>query len=134
MTAATTSQPTTGTRWLLHGQLSEDEPVRHVRVELSPFVVGRRVESSLCITSPTVSGKHAEIVIVEDALLVRDLGSTNGTYVNGVRVTEACRVRHGDLIQFAQIVFRACLEKDDRNTKTVAGDAGDRALALIQFD
>jgi EAL domain-containing protein (putative c-di-GMP-specific phosphodiesterase class I) len=70
----------------------------------------------------------------DETLIVRDLGSTNGTFVNGHRIAEPCPVKHGDLLQFAQIVFRACLDVRDRSTKTVQDDSGDRALALIQFD
>jgi EAL domain-containing protein (putative c-di-GMP-specific phosphodiesterase class I) len=120
--------------WLLSGQLADDQPVRHVRVDRSPFVVGRNLDSSFCIPSPTVSSAHAEITIGNDVLIVRDLGSTNGTFVNGVRITDACEVKHGDLLQFAQVVFRACLAVRDRSTKTIHDDSSDRALALIQFD
>lgn len=122
------------TRWLLSGQLTDDEPIRRVSVDKSPFTVGRRSDRALSIPSPTVSGKHAEIIVEQDFLLVRDLGSTNGTFVNGIRVTDECVVRRGDLIQFAQIVFRATLEDSTPNFKTVQEDSADRALALIQFD
>lgn len=131
---ATVAPTATSASWLLSGQLADDEPVRHVRVETSPFIVGRKLESSLCIPSPTVSSRHAEITIGDGVLFVRDLGSTNGTFVNGQRITAPCEVTHGDLLQFAQIVFRTCLDVRDRSTKTVQDDSGDRALALIQFD
>jgi EAL domain-containing protein (putative c-di-GMP-specific phosphodiesterase class I) len=125
---------TTGATWLLSGQFAEDQPVRHIRVDRFPFVVGRKMEASLSIPSPTVSSSHAEITVGDDVLIVRDLGSTNGTFVNGVRITEPTAVKHGDLLQFAQVVFRACATVRDRSTKTVQDDSSDRALALIQFD
>ncbi|QDU88588.1 Putative cyclic-di-GMP phosphodiesterase AdrB [Pirellulimonas nuda] len=122
------------TRWLLSGQLTDDEPMRRISVDCSPFTVGRRADQSLSIPSPTVSGRHAEILLEDDLLRVRDLGSTNGTFVNGVRVTDDCAVHRGDLVQFAQIVFRATLEDSTPNLKTIQEDSADRALALIQFD
>ncbi len=120
--------------WLLSGQLKEDEPVRTIRITSSPFTVGRRNATSLTIDNPSVSGHHAELSIEDDQLFVRDLDSTNGTFVNGVRITTPCKVKHGDLVQFAQIVFRAGIQTDCRNSQTIQDDAADRALALIQFD
>src|SRR4029079_10773775 len=100
----------------------------------SEFGVGRKPEASLCIPSPTVSREHAELTVVDRGLLLRDLGSTNGTSVNGVRITEPCTVRHGDLIQFGQIVFRAVQQCAESGPQTIQDDSCDRALALIQFD
>lgn len=131
---ATTFFSTQAATWLLSGQLSPDEPMRHVSVDRSPFTVGRRADQSLTIPSPTVSSKHAELMLDDDGLSVRDLGSTNGTFVNGARITESCRINHGDLVQFAQIVFRAGMDVQVAHSQTVTEDSADRALALIQFD
>jgi EAL domain-containing protein (putative c-di-GMP-specific phosphodiesterase class I) len=65
---------------------------------------------------------------------VKDLGSTNGTFINGQRIEGQFTVSSGDLLQFAEVVFRVGLESNQRDLKTVAGDSSDRALALIQFD
>jgi EAL domain-containing protein (putative c-di-GMP-specific phosphodiesterase class I) len=88
----------------------------------------------LTIENPSVSGNHAELVLDDGQLFVRDLGSTNGTFVNGMRINTPCKVKHGDLVQFAQVVFRAGILTETRNSQTVQDDAADRALALIQFD
>ena len=81
-----------------------------------------------------MSGEHAELTIQKGHLVVRDMNSTNGTFVNGVRIQEPCKVKHGDLIQIAQIVFRVKFEIGISDSKTIQDDAADRALALIQFD
>jgi EAL domain-containing protein (putative c-di-GMP-specific phosphodiesterase class I) len=120
--------------WLLSGQIKEDEPVRTVRIETSPFTIGRRVGLSLTISKPSVSNQHAELTLHDGRLMVRDLESTNGTFVNGVRIVHPCQLKHGDLVQFAQTVFRVGLESEDQQSKTIQDDAADRALALIQFD
>jgi EAL domain-containing protein (putative c-di-GMP-specific phosphodiesterase class I) len=120
--------------WLLSGQLADDQPVRHVRVDSSRFVVGRKPEASLSVSSPTVSREHAELMVVDRQLVLRDLGSTNGTYVNGTRICEPCAVCHGDLLQFGQVVFRAVQQSTDSGPQTIQDDSCDRALALIQFD
>jgi EAL domain-containing protein (putative c-di-GMP-specific phosphodiesterase class I) len=126
--------PTKRVTWLLSGQLADDQPLRNIRVDSSRFLVGRKPEASLCIPSPTVSREHAELTVVDRELLLRDLGSTNGTYVNGTRVQSPCTVRHGDLLQFGQVVFRAVQQSTDSGPKTIQDDSCDRALALIQFD
>lgn len=120
--------------WLLSGQLSEDQPVQSIRLVGFPFTVGRHPSASLTIPSPTVSNVHAELGLEAGRLLVKDTGSTNGTFVNGVRVEGEVAVCSGDLLQFAEIVFRVTLDAGTLNTKTIAGDSSDRALALIQFD
>ena len=129
-----TKHPTQEIAWLLRGQMNEEEPVRDVRIDKSPFIVGRRTDSSLTISSPTISNQHAEFSLKNDSLIVRDLGSTNGTFVNGVRIEGDFEVMHGDLVQFAQVVFRASVETAKRSSKTIQDDSADRALALIQFD
>lgn len=126
--------PSNNVTWLLSGQLQEDESVREIRINSSPFSVGRRNGTSLTIDSPSVSGQHAELSIEDGNLYVRDLGSTNGTFVNGMRITTPCKVKHGDLVQFAQVVFRAGFQAEMRDSRTIQDDAADRALALIQFD
>jgi EAL domain-containing protein (putative c-di-GMP-specific phosphodiesterase class I) len=128
--ATTTTQAT----WLLSGQLAADQPVRTFRVVGSPFLIGRHGKAALTIPSPTVSNVHAELRVENGALHVKDLGSTNGTFINGQRIDGQFTVASGDLLQFAEVVFRVGLESNQHDSKTIAGDPSDRALALIQFD
>jgi EAL domain-containing protein (putative c-di-GMP-specific phosphodiesterase class I) len=120
--------------WRLSGQLTADQPVRSIRVEGSPFLVGRHSKSALTIPSPTVSNVHAELRVEDGALYVKDLGSTNGTFINGERIEGEFPVASGDLLQFAEVVFRVGLDEGRYDSRTLAGDSSDRALALIQFD
>ncbi|MGI9458042.1 MAG: EAL domain-containing protein [Aeoliella sp.] len=131
MNSAPFSPPTI---WTLSGQLSNDEPMRQFTLDISPFTVGRRADRGMTIPSPTVSGEHAEFLLDGEQLYVHDLGSTNGTFVNGDRVQDRCVVNHGDLVQFAQIVFRASRDAAATHHATVENNSADRALALIQFD
>ena len=120
--------------WTLTGQLGADQTARSVAVASSPFVIGRSTSATLTIASPTVSSSHAELRVEGDDLRVRDLGSTNGTFVNGIRVVTESPVRAGDLLQIAEIVFRVGVQRGYVDCKTIAGDQTDQALALIQFD
>lgn len=120
--------------WFLSGQAEEGAPIQEVPIDASPFQVGRRNGASLRIPSPTVSNCHAEFVLEGEQLILRDQGSTNGTYVNGVRIVVDTPVNEGDLIQFSNIVFRLTRQVANVNVETLQGDNCERAMALIQFD
>ncbi|HSC31969.1 MAG TPA: adenylate/guanylate cyclase domain-containing protein [Gemmatimonadaceae bacterium] len=69
------------------------------------FVVGRASVSDLPVFDPTISRRHAELTSDGLTIRVRDLGSSNGTFVNGARVTEGS-VSPGDTIAFGKVPFR----------------------------
>ncbi|HEX2224566.1 MAG TPA: FHA domain-containing protein, partial [Thermoanaerobaculia bacterium] len=79
------------------------EPVVEVPAS-RPLMVGRSLECDLALRDPTVSRQHAEVRLSDGAVHLRDLGSTNGTWVNGERVGEA-RVRPGDRVAFGKVGF-----------------------------
>ena len=81
--------------------------------ETASVVVGRSPTSDFPIIDPTISRRHAQILRQDDRILVRDLGSSNGTYVNGVRV-ESAELKPGDLVTFGKVQFR--LEEMDRRS------------------
>jgi EAL domain-containing protein (putative c-di-GMP-specific phosphodiesterase class I) len=120
--------------WQLTGQISEHDPVRNVWLDTFPFRVGRSNSCTLTIPRPTISSAHAEFLMNENGLSVQDLGSTNGTFVNGVPIHHKCMLSHGDLVQFADVVFRVNLQRLQTGSTTLGDNSADRALALIQFD
>jgi predicted component of type VI protein secretion system len=67
-------------------------------------VIGRREDCDLRIPLGDVSRKHCRFIIEEDTLRVEDLGSSNGTYHNGVRIQEAV-VQPGDTVQVGPVPF-----------------------------
>lgn len=67
-------------------------------------VVGRAVTSDLPIYDPTVSRQHAELRADERGLNVKDLGSSNGTFVNGTQITETVAAP-GDVVTFGKVAF-----------------------------
>src|SRR5688500_7828684 len=74
--------------WCLFGRLSEQESTRLVPIFTSPFQIGRRPSATMCVPYSAVSSLHAELMDTGTALVLRDLGSTNGTFVNGQRVRD----------------------------------------------
>lgn len=120
--------------WFLSGQMVPGEPLRHVPINCSPFRIGRRPTLNLCLPCNAVSSVHAEIVNTGGQLELRDLGSTNGTFVNGTRVLEPVPLRSDDIVQIADVVLRVQKESSVSSSQTVCADVYDKAFALVQFD
>ena len=81
------------------------------RIELHEghYVLGRHLQNDIVLNDTNVSRRHAEFVSAAGEVTVKDLGSTNGTKVNGVLVTNEQLLQHGDVINFgtAQVRFEA---------------------------
>ncbi|MGW2779655.1 FHA domain-containing protein [Streptomyces populi] len=71
-----------------------------------PLRIGRDPASGLRLNHETVSRVHAELRRQGGAWVLRDLGSTNGTTVNGRRVIGASVVKEGDQVGFGRMTFR----------------------------
>jgi adenylate cyclase len=69
------------------------------------LVVGRGVTSDIAIYDPTISRRHAELTVAADGVRVKDLGSSNGTCINGARVS-AGRLNPDDSITFGKVLFQ----------------------------
>ncbi len=81
-------------------------------LESGDYVVGRKPECDLYVPDRTVSRRHAEVKVDDSgACWVEDLGSHNGTSVNGLRLDQPKQVKSGDTIMFGQVEFRV----SDRN-------------------
>lgn len=68
--------------------------------------IGRSADCDLLIPDPMVSRHHAELQRVGSQWMLVDLGSSNGTRVNGWRVVEPVTVRLGDQVSFGRVSFR----------------------------
>jgi predicted component of type VI protein secretion system len=83
-------------------------------------VLGRDSECDITIPGTHLSRRHAEIAISGNKLLVKDLGSSNGTFVNGQQVTDA-ELTPGDQIQFDVLTFtvEGPGDQDDMNATRI---------------
>ena len=77
------------------------ESVSHDLVE-ETYTIGRAPENSIRLEDNSVSGRHAELIVVSEGCYLKDLGSTNGTLVNGQAVT-GVQLRAGDRIRFGKV-------------------------------
>ncbi|MGH7514499.1 MAG: adenylate/guanylate cyclase domain-containing protein [Gemmatimonadales bacterium] len=69
------------------------------------LIVGRGLTSDIAIYDPTISRRHAELTVDADGVEVKDLGSSNGTCINGARVT-AGHLGLEDTVTFGKVVLR----------------------------
>lgn len=77
---------------------------QRVPIERESTIVGRSDDCHIRVRSAGMSRKHCEITVEDGSVTVRDLGSSNGTFVNQEKV-ESVPVSGGDLISFGGLVF-----------------------------
>jgi len=68
-------------------------------------VLGRSAETDVVLDDPYASEFHLRLVSQENGMMLHDLGTTNGTYVNGRRVSAPTQLRRGDTIQVGKTVL-----------------------------
>jgi pSer/pThr/pTyr-binding forkhead associated (FHA) protein len=67
--------------------------------------IGRALDCDISILEPSLSRKHAELYLAGDDLIVRDLGSVNGTWVNAEKIDAEVKLKDRDVLQFDRIRF-----------------------------
>ncbi len=89
---------------------------RHREIRLPPtvFVIGRHPKCHLRPHSGLVSKLHCAIASWAGRVIVKDLGSANGTFVNQTRVTDRTNVRDGDLLEVGDLAFAFRIRKGER--------------------
>ncbi len=85
--------------------LTGDGDPERVRLRPQGHVFGRSEDADIPIDDPYASEFHARLGIQDDKVIVHDLGSTNGTYVNGRRVTSPRSVVRGDTVQIGKTIL-----------------------------
>ncbi len=77
----------------------------HVDI-LGPVVVGRSPSSDIVVDEPYVSATHARFSLQGPALVLEDLGSTNGTQVNGRTITQPVTLRESDEVRVGDTIMK----------------------------
>jgi len=112
-----------------------DVPLKRERM-----TIGRRADNDICLPNLAVSGEHAAVVTILADSFLEDLGSTNGTLVNGVPIAKHF-LREGDQIDVGRHILVYCVDDDAvlsadyirQPTRTAIGDLGDRVEAAKPF-
>lgn len=99
-------------------------------VQTDETVLGRHPECQLQINSNMVSRKHARVVKDGGRYLLEDLGSGNGTFLNGKKIDGPAEIKHDDRIKLGPILLRFEASELGGRTVPVAGNAATKTLAL----
>ena len=69
------------------------------------MLVGRHQSADILLQAAEISRKHAAFLLKDQALWVQDLNSSNGTFVNDLKITHDTLLKQGDIVQFASLKF-----------------------------
>jgi phosphoserine phosphatase RsbU/P len=114
-------------QWILSGNLGN----RPLRFQLGEGVhmVGRTPENPVALPDAAVSRKHAELRVEGDKLILRDLGSMNGTFVNGSQLKGERVLAAGDQVRFGQINLAVAAAEAPARPLTVAYPASNFTIS-----
>ena len=90
--------------------------------------VGRTSENQLHIADDSVSSQHAEIIFENANFFVRDLESTNSTFLNGSK-TQSAVLKHGDEVRFGSVACVFLSENSDSRGATESSNLGEQVAA-----
>ena len=108
---------------------------KEIAISSEKFLIGRSESCQLRPKSESVSRKHCVIVLKENRVLIQDLKSRNGTYVNDKRlpVDKAKVLKAGDVLRIGKLVFEVSLEHGLQGVKKPeVTDMGDAAARMVE--
>lgn len=79
-------------------------PSKEFELVRSEYVIGRDDGVDIVISTPAVSRRHARVMLEGDGYIIEDLGSSNGTFVNGDRLIGRRKLQHGDEVRLGQAI------------------------------
>lgn len=83
------------------------------------MLVGRHQDANIVLQSAEISRRHAAFLLKEQQLFLQDLNSSNGTFVNGERITVETALKQGDVLAFASLQFALALEPAEQQPASV---------------
>jgi pSer/pThr/pTyr-binding forkhead associated (FHA) protein len=104
--AAAREPTTTMGRLVVVASPGAEPPTGHVFALDAITTLGRDVNNAIVVEDPFASAEHAALTFRGSAWYVEDLGSTNGTFVNGQPVSGVATIAFGDELQVGQVRFR----------------------------
>lgn len=107
--------------WYLEGALN-DGSTWIVPLEPLPFMVGRKKDCGLSLLPKNISRNHAKFDFDGNNLILNDLKSTNGTYVNHKKISSPTRLKKGDVVHFGTLEF------DIRKRDAVEAASGENTM------
>jgi pSer/pThr/pTyr-binding forkhead associated (FHA) protein len=94
---------------------------REVALQPGENLLGRVDDGVVWIEAPTVSRRHARILVEHDRAVIEDLGSKNGTFVRGKRISAPTLLAAGDVIGLGRVSMKLHAVRADCSTLSGAG-------------
>ncbi len=93
---------------VVHGMLQNrkgDDAGVVIAIRRSNFVIGSAEDANMRCLSKAISPRHCELILNDEQIMVRDLESETGTFLNGDRLTEIRQLQHGDRLKVGRLEF-----------------------------
>jgi len=94
-----------------------------IPIPVSQFVIGRDENCQLRPSSPAVSKKHCGLFVKGQQVFAKDMGSTNGTFVNGKQIAGETEIRDGDYLKIGPLEFTVRLDTNATPAPAIKIDA-----------
>src|SRR5262245_19922134 len=105
-----------------------------ILVERFPFVIGRRSENDFALLLACISRRHCQLTEESKLVLVQDLESYNGTYVNGQRALSPLPLQHGDELSLGPVLFRVLIQTESMRETEACASLTKSETAQLTFE
>ena len=103
-----------------------------IPITVPVFRIGRGVDCHLRPNSEEVSRTHTEITLTDTEAIVRDLGSRNGTFVNGQLLSEPHKLTSGELLKVGPLTFAVAIQGEAESSAAVSTPPTDSGASKLQ--
>jgi hypothetical protein len=100
-----------------------------IPVESSGVRIGRKAPADIVLSHPSISREHCIVGLANDELLVSDLNSTNGTYIDDVRISRATVLPVGSVLRLGEISLRHAVRSGPEAEQAASGSRAERFAA-----
>ncbi len=101
-------------------------------LETPEIIIGREASNGVAINDAEISRKHAKLSLHGSAYVIQDLGSTNGSFVNGQRLTGTQVLNPGDTVSFGENIVMVYEATQDPNATVISSAQAPKTLAPAQ--
>jgi pSer/pThr/pTyr-binding forkhead associated (FHA) protein len=101
-------------------------------LEGSEIIIGRDASNPIAINDAEVSRKHAKLTQQNSTFVIQDLGSTNGTFINGQRITTSQELKPGDTVTLGENIVLMYETTFDPNATVISSAQALRTVGPIQ--
>ncbi len=111
---------------------SGPNPGKVYPLEAPEIIIGRDASNSVAINDAEISRKHAKLSLHGSAYVIQDLGSTNGSFVNGQRITGTQVLNPGDTVSFGENIVMLYEAGQDPNATVISSAQAPKTVTPVR--